>query len=441
MAIPNGLMPFIDQSTMGSAFGSLPGVNRPQDAGQQQFAPLMKSQTPAMDKNTAIGLSILGGMGYSDKPQSALANIARGYLAGNLLHEQMRDQLLDRERVKVDMARTIEDARRARQEIRDRRLDSQRKRQQRDSAVASRRKYLESIPGLSKEMVDAFADNENAWSSLVAAQLRPPPKPEARWSEPYVQNIGNTPVLLKRNLDTGEVRSIGSGGAIGDEPKLSDVLLEGEPLNLGPNDNSEILDSNSVRRYINVNGQHPPAGSTVDWAESNGFVPVTAGQIAGIKEIGNAEAFVDTIEELAIGTDDNPGLLWGVEPGFKDLVDETKKVLWGRVTREDPRITTYEAQAKGRIISLVRALGEVGNIAQSEQQRAINLLPKVFPIPDTRVEAEMKIAELREILAKWRGRIEDRTFGPSRSAASSAPAVEEQDAALDVDTFIQGLTQ
>ena len=82
MAIPNGLMPFIDQSTMGSAFGSVPGVNRPQDAGQQQFAPLMKSQTPAsMSPETATGLSILGGMGYTKGPQSAMATSHAGICA------------------------------------------------------------------------------------------------------------------------------------------------------------------------------------------------------------------------------------------------------------------------------------------------------------------------------------------------------------------------
>jgi len=45
-------------------------------------------------------------------------------------------------------------------------------------------------------------------------------------------------------------------------------------------------------------------------------------------------------------------------------------------------------------------LGESGALAQGDVDRALGLLPRVFPLPDTKEVATEKLAALREIISR-----------------------------------------
>lgn len=78
--------------------------------------------------------------------------------------------------------------------------------------------------------------------------------------------------------------------------------------------------------------------------------------------------------------------------------------IWSRnIGRQiDPEMRTYIAQLKGRGIQVIRALGEVGNLSQSEQEAAINNLPAVGDNLET---AQMKIQALRNLFSEVRNNI------------------------------------
>ncbi len=412
MAIPNGMMPFIDQQSMGSAFGSIPGVNRPQDAGQQQMSPLMSSQMP-MNRDTATGLAILANMGYSRTPQVAMANIARGMLAGQQYHDQMQSQVLDRERVKQQMETSMMDARYKRMLLEQQNRQFRQKRETKQQQQEARRAYLMG-QDVSPEMRNILATDDAAWNNYVKDQM----EPKAQWSEPYEMRVGNTVAMVRRNEDTGEIKQIISGtvpkaGGTGTGLGTPGERSPENPFGLSEDD---ILDTNSARRMINDRGQNPPPGWRVGEALQRGFRPASNSEMKRAEEAQVVRQHIQNLRNLALGSagpdqvmgteDDVPGILSGMESGVIGRAKGLYESVLNTVTQNDPAWADYLAAANAAIVPIIRMLGEVGNIAQAERESAMKMLPSIgMPqggiAPDTKEVAKRKLERLERMLEQW----------------------------------------
>jgi hypothetical protein len=70
------------------------------------------------------------------------------------------------------------------------------------------------------------------------------------------------------------------------------------------------------------------------------------------------------------------------------------------LTQNDPRASQFHDMSQATLAPFIKFLGETGSLAQGDVQRAIGLLPRIFPLPDTGEVARDKIAELEEIITR-----------------------------------------
>jgi len=393
MAVPNGLMPFIDQSTMGSAFGSIPGVNRPQDAGQQFASPLMGSGTPGvggtgpsdMNEQMAAGLGILSNMRYSNTPQIALANIAQGLLKGQEVTTALDRHNIDKQTARVRLAKAIEDARYKREQLSFMNQQLAQKRNTKQEERNARYNYLEQDSTLSPQERQTIAFDDDAWKKYSANF-----EPKENWSEPYEIDVGFTRALVRKNEDTGEIKSILTGST--KPPGVSGAGQTGPGgMNLG-----DVLDDNAARRFINDEGFHPPPGSQVGWALSNGFRPALAQEVKQIQSGRRASNNLADLENLLLNETD--GVLkdissdWG---GFDRLLG-AGEAAYEKWTQSNPNWSVAESKMQQMLVPLIRFFGEVGNIALAERLAAGKMLPVIGPVPDTAEVAKRKLKQLQK---------------------------------------------
>jgi hypothetical protein len=407
MAIPNGLMPFIYQQSMGSAFGSIPGVNRPQDAGMQQMSPLMPSQAPSMNRDTATGLAILANMGYSSTPQHAMSAIAQGVLQGDNLYRQMENQILARDRMRQQMMSSMADARYKRMLLEQQNQQYRQTRERQGAERKVREDWL-ATKDITPEMRQLLATDDSAWKAYAKDQLQP----QANWSEPYEMRVGNTVAMVRRNEDTGEIKQIISGSlptAAGGTGVAA--TSPSSPAGLLGLKEDDILDTNSARRMINDKGQNPPPGITVGRALGSGFRPASNDEIKRSGQAQLVRQHVQNLRNLALGgpgpdripntEDDIKGIFTGLKSGLFDRAKGAATSVWNTITQNDPAWADYDSAAQAAIVPLIRSLGEVGNIALPERAAAMQLIPKAFPVPDSEDVAKRKLARLEAMLNEW----------------------------------------
>lgn len=63
----------------------------------------------------------------------------------------------------------------------------------------------------------------------AAIKMLQPPEPGEQWSQPYLDNSTGKPMLLRRNLTTGKVESVGSGGVNVSTNVLPDPVYRNTP--------------------------------------------------------------------------------------------------------------------------------------------------------------------------------------------------------------------
>lgn len=137
-----------------------------------------------------------------------------------------------------------------------------------------------------------------------------------------------------------------------------------------------------------------------------------AAAVAGVKKetdpaIAGAFGVLDILEELSGRILKNEGLT-------KRIVS-APGMTYEAMAQENPDIALYESISKGSLATVIRAMGERGALTEGDQQRALNLIPKVFPIPDRKDVASAKIGQIRKILQKAQG------MEPPANTPQSAP--------------------
>lgn len=146
-----------------------------------------------------------------------------------------------------------------------------------------------------------------------------------------------------------------------------------------------------------VTGRNPPVGTT--YGQVAGFVPLTSDKV---KKLDAIQATLDTLEEFEVLTQE---LFQGVPEG--DTIAAGRNALAQQIaarTNPDSAAAQFNSWL-GSAPKIVRGMGEVGNLTETEQARGLSLISSLGFF-ETETSAQSKIDRLRRILQKGRDRAE-----------------------------------
>lgn len=188
---------------------------------------------------------------------------------------------------------------------------------------------------------------------------------------------------LGRKLTNDEVLKLSGGGTtinVGGESKLD------EPIPI------TNLDS------IMLPGNKPaPLGMTFRQAQAAGATVVSTADKATMQQAESAMAILDELEALAVGPD---GIFTNIDSGAANRGAAALDFAMEAITQDDPRVARFKDLSHGTVAAFVKMMGEKGALAEGDVSRALGLLPRIFPIPDTGEVAEDKIKDLRGIISR-----------------------------------------
>jgi hypothetical protein len=144
-------------------------------------------------------------------------------------------------------------------------------------------------------------------------------------------------------------------------------------------------------------GTTPPIGTTYQQARDMGAKVLSAEDQKRTVQADQALGILNQLEELAIGPE---GVFNEVQPGLANRAAAALDFGLEMLTQNDPRASQFHDMSQATLAPFIKFLGETGSLAQGDVQRAIGLLPRTFPLPDTGEVAREKIAELREIITR-----------------------------------------
>jgi hypothetical protein len=197
------------------------------------------------------------------------------------------------------------------------------------------------------------------------------------------EKLGVVEGRLGRPLTDTEVMTLAGGGAT-TNINIGDKLQEPIPL--------DKLDS--VRM---PDGTAAPIGMTLAEARKAGAVVMSTAEQARATQADQAIGILDQLEEMAIGPD---GVFKNVEPGVANRVTSALTFAIDMIDQKDPRAAQFQDLSQATIAPFIKFLGESGALATGDVNRAIGLLPRIWPLPDTRDVATDKLKDLREIIMR-----------------------------------------
>jgi hypothetical protein len=159
------------------------------------------------------------------------------------------------------------------------------------------------------------------------------------------------------------------------------------------------------------NSSRPEIGTTLRQAGEKGFIPSSTGQETQRVAIAGTMALLDTMEGLA-------------DKVFKanssiGRLGEVPRAMIAKKLQNDPTVALYESLKEGSLAKFIKGLGDVGAMTESDLERARNLVPSFYPIPDTRDVAMGKLKQLKQLFSD----IEKRSYsGGAGAAAGAGPA-------------------
>lgn len=154
------------------------------------------------------------------------------------------------------------------------------------------------------------------------------------------------------------------------------------------------LTSSDLSKWVDREGNHPPAGTSMADLQrpDSPYRVLSAAQTAMNAKFKGAQAALDKMTEFI-------DQIWDPNDTESNLQARTKylvKFKKDRLTQGDNGIVSqFDSFSKGTIPTLVRAAGEVGNLNEFEQQRALQMIPKEG---DTAPVARAKMANLEDWL-------------------------------------------
>jgi hypothetical protein len=159
-----------------------------------------------------------------------------------------------------------------------------------------------------------------------------------------------------------------------------------------------------------------PYGTTKKGAY--GATPLSTAQRTKVDAQASVLAMIDNMEG------DLKGISQPKTP-MDRLVGIPKAVL-GVKGQTDPKLAAFHSRIESTLALIVRALGEVGTLTDGDIQRARNLQPTVYPIPDTEAVVREKLDGLRKLVQEVAARTGSRPENMSQPAAPAPAAPQGQ---------------
>lgn len=246
---------------------------------------------------------------------------------------------------------------------------------------------------------DGISDDE---ARIVAEWARDQTAPIAGIvAEPdsFSRKLATVKAEIGRPLTDEEVLKMAGGGTtinIGD--KLN------EPIPISQIDSVRLPDGNPV-----------PIGTTFEQARALGAQVQSPDEQKRRAQADAALGVLGELEELALGPS---GVFTNVEPGFVKRAAAAITHALDMATQNNPESSRYEDLSKSTLAPFIKMLGESGALAEGDVSRALGLLPRNFPLPDTKQVAREKLRALREIVTRG-----IRNFNSTASAATSTSSL------------------
>jgi hypothetical protein len=288
-------------------------------------------------------------------------------------------------------------------------------------------------PSRALRLASRFSDGSDMIEYLASEGLIDPEDgiddDEARQIAQYLI-MQNQPLLppgredtLARKLDTVQ-------GAIGRPLTEEEVFRlaggSGTTINIG----DKLAEPIPVAQLANVrlpDGSTPPIGTTFQEARQMGAQVVAPDERQRAVQARSAMQILEEIKDLATG---EGGVLRDVEPGFQNRAWAALQFALNKATQNDPNAARYEDLTKSSLAPFIKFLGESGALSEGDVQRALGLLPRLFPLPDTREVAEQKLAQLGSLIesgVRNLNRVEAGEIAPVTSEVPDPSAMSDDD--------------
>lgn len=196
------------------------------------------------------------------------------------------------------------------------------------------------------------------------------------------QKLETVSTTIGRPLTEQEVMQLaGSGGTtINIGEKLN------EPIPIAQLDTVRMPDGTTV-----------PIGTTFAEAREMGAQVVSTNETSRRQQAEQALGILDELESMALGPG---GVFEEIEPGLMNRAGAAIEHGFQMLTQNDPGASRFNDMAKATLAPFIKFMGESGALADGDVTRALGLLPRTFPLPDTREVAEGKFDVLRQIVSR-----------------------------------------
>jgi len=172
------------------------------------------------------------------------------------------------------------------------------------------------------------------------------------------------------------------------------VGLSYDPTKRQPED--EPITPSQLSSFVNNQGEPPPPGTTLRQAREGGYIPVAVNKQNLQASAQGANAVLDRLNELS-------NRIFTAGPGVTDRLLLAGQRGWEYASQSNPDVALFESLKRGTLAPIIRSMGEKGTLAEGDVKRAIDLLPKMFPVPDSREVALTKLSQIRNILSEATG--------------------------------------
>lgn len=250
-----------------------------------------------------------------------------------------------------------------------------------DFSIPSKKELvpLLSTPGGQSKLIGLLSEvaPEALLSQLTSQLFSAPEKPTG-----LAAKFDTIEGRLGRPLTDKEILKLSGGGTV---INIGDLL--NEPIPIPQLASVRLPDGSSV-----------PIGTTFSQARDVGAQVVSPDERKSEENARSAKALLDQLEALAIGPE---GIFNNVEPGFFNRVGAAFQFALEDLDQPGAgKVSRFKDLSLGSISKFVRSMGEKGALAEGDVQRALGLLPRLFPLPDTGRVARDKLRELREIITR-----------------------------------------
>lgn len=215
------------------------------------------------------------------------------------------------------------------------------------------------------------------------------------------------PVSLLAAAVTGDIGKLKSAEPIIREAMMQDQSKQfvsipkfgGAPVPVGQSAPSpgqmQQFDPNVITKFQSDDPNFNPIGMTFNELKSSGAKVFSANEKQQRNKVLSTLRTVDNMEQLLAGIPAGDDFSSRLGSGFSNLKQN--------LLQNNPNISLYDSQKQGMLSMIVKALGESGNLATEDVERAEKLFPQILPtitdpVPDSRTVRDAKIGILRNVL-------------------------------------------